>query len=86
MKVLLYAVFKDHEGCNLLAIASHVAGERCEVRSLKAERCSTLTPLSPGVVARNIVMRTSLRLQAPNQSKASGAEMVDPLLGEPAHE
>ena len=27
MKVLLYAVFKDHEGCNVLAIESHVAGE-----------------------------------------------------------
>ena len=61
MKVLLYAVFKDHEGCNLLAIASHVAGELGEVRSLKAERCSTLA------------------------DRYRSAEMVDPLIREPAH-
>jgi hypothetical protein len=71
MKVLLYAVFKDHEGlsdftqtrCTLPANAG-------EVRSLKAERCSTLVPQEDGYCHPELV---------------EGTEMVDPLLREPAH-
>jgi len=52
MKVLLYAVFNDHEGLSglhtiVVAQVSHCHAEpveaRGEVRSLKAEQCSTLT-------------------------------------------
>jgi len=45
MKVLLYAVFNDHEGLSGLHTkrVARCRRTRGEVRSLKAEQCSTLT-------------------------------------------
>ena len=80
MKVLLYAVFKDHEGCNYSRDRSRTLPANCsEVRSLKAEQCSTL------ILQPLLLQRTTRVILSLSKGPCRRTEMVDPLIREPAH-